>query len=134
MEEPDRYFTLQEAQALVAWLQRTFDTIEPLKDELASARARVRSFMARIHSNGGASPEEELQEATRTLHETQERIDQLAYSIVERGILLRSVEQGLVDFPSARDGRTIHLCWLAGEPSITHWHETDVGFAGRQPL
>jgi len=112
MEEPDRYFTLQEAQALVAWLQRTFDTIEPLKDELASARARVRSFMARIHSNGGASPEEELQEATRTLHETQERIDQLAYSGASSRAWWTFRRPGTA-------ARYISAGWLASPPSPT---------------
>ena len=53
---------------------------------------------------------------------------------MERGIILRSVEHVLVDFPSLRDGRTIRLCCLVGEASITHWHETDAGFVGRQPL
>jgi hypothetical protein len=134
MEEPTHHFTLQEAQALVSWLQGTFDAIDPLMNELVRARARVHSLMARIQSNGGASAEEDMEKATRALHETQSRIDRHAYTIVERGIIVRSVERGLVDFPSMRDRRTIHLCWLSGESSITHWHETDAGFAGRQPL
>ena len=133
MEAPDRYFTLQEAQGLVPWLQQTFDAIEPLRQELARAKQRVQRLMVRIQSNGGANPEQQLEEATHALHEVQERIDELAYAIVERGIILRTVE-GLVDFPSIRDGRLVHLCWLAGESQIAHWHESDVGFAGRQPL
>ena len=133
MQAPDRYFTLQEAQGLVPWLQQTFDDIEPLRHELAGTKQRVQRLMARLQSNGGASPEQELDEATRALHEAQENIDELAYSIVERGIILRTVE-GLVDFPSMRDGRTVYLCWLAGESRITHWHEPDAGFATRQPL
>ena len=76
MGDPDRHFTLQEAQALVAWLQRTFDAMEPLRRELAGTKARVRSVMARMQSNGGASAEEELEESTRALHETQSRMDQ----------------------------------------------------------
>ena len=35
MEAQDRYFTLQEAQSLVPWLQEKFDAIEPLKEQLA---------------------------------------------------------------------------------------------------
>ncbi|MCH8207271.1 MAG: DUF2203 family protein, partial [Chloroflexi bacterium] len=48
-----------------------------------------------------------------------------AHAIVERGILLRSVERGLVDFLSMRDGRLVCLCWVAGEPEIQTWHEVD---------
>ena len=130
----DRHFALEEARALVPWLQQTFDAIEPLRTELASAKDRVRSLMTRVQSNGGSRAEQEIEEATRVLHEAQERIDEHAYAITERGIVLRSVEQGLVDFPSIRDGREVHLCWLAGESDIAHWHEVDTGFAGRQPL
>ena len=130
----DRHFTLEEARALVPWLQQTFDAIEPLQSEMARAKDRVRSLMTRIQSNGGSQAEQEIEEATRGLHEAQDRIDEHAYAITERGIVLRSVEQGLVDFPSVKEERLVHLCWLAGEPDIAHWHEVDTGFAGRQPL
>ena len=130
----NRCFMLEEAQATVPWLQETFDAIEPLKEQLAGAKEKVQSLMIRMQSNGGAEAEEELEEATGALHEAQDGIDEHAYAIVERGILLRNVEQGLVDFPSMRDGREVYLCWLAGEPSITHWHDVDAGFSGRQRL
>jgi hypothetical protein len=32
------------------------------------------------------------------------------------------------------DGRIVFLCWKLGEPEVTHWHELDAGFAGRQSL
>ena len=47
---------------------------------------------------------------------------------------LESVQQGLVDFPSIREGREVYLCWLEGEQEIGYWHDVDAGFAGRQPL
>ena len=130
----NRYFTLEEAQAMVPWLQETCDTIEPLKKQLAGAKENVQSLMTRMQSNGGAKAEEELEEATRALHEAQDGMDERAYAIVERGIVLRDVEQGLVDFSSMRDGREVYLCWIKGERSITHWHDVDVGFSGRQRL
>ena len=130
----NRYFTLEEAQAMVPWLQETFDTIEPLKKQLAKAKENVQSLVTRMQSNGGANGEEELEEATRALHEAQDGMDEHAYAIVERGIVLRNVEQGIVDFTSIRDGREFYLCWLVGEPFITHWHNVDAGFSGRQRL
>lgn len=51
-----------------------------------------------------------------------------------RGIVVRDIEQGLIDFPTLRDGREVYLCWLAGEDEISHWHDPDAGFAGRQRL
>ena len=46
---------------------------------------------------------------------------------------LKDIEEGLVDFPSEREGRTVYLCWKLGEDVIGYWHELDTGFPGRQP-
>ena len=54
--------------------------------------------------------------------------------ITDRGILVRDLGRGLVDFPSLRDGREIYLCWLRGEVEIAYWHPTDTGFADRRPI
>ena len=50
------------------------------------------------------------------------------------GVQLKDIDQGLVDFPSRRDGRVVYLCWRLGEETIAWWHDVDTGFAGRQPL
>ena len=50
------------------------------------------------------------------------------------GIIVRDVATGLVDFPSQREGREVYLCWIRGEERIDFWHETNRGFAHRQPL
>ena len=57
-----------------------------------------------------------------------------ADAISERGILVKGIEPGLVDFPSLKDGREVYLCWREGEAQIDFWHEVDTGFPGRQPL
>ena len=49
-------------------------------------------------------------------------------------IVLRDPRQGLVDFPSIRDGVEIYLCWQLDEQRVEWWHEPEAGFAGRQPL
>ena len=51
------------------------------------------------------------------------------------GIQLKDYGQGLIDFPSMRDGRVVLLCWKAGEgDQLEWWHDVESGFAGRQPL
>jgi len=54
--------------------------------------------------------------------------------LVDTGAELKDYEMGLVDFPAVLDGRTVQLCWKLGEPAVTHWHETDEGLSGRQPV
>jgi hypothetical protein len=55
--------------------------------------------------------------------------------IEERGVVLRDIERGLVDFPSRHpQGRRVLLCWQSGEDDLAWWHLPEEGFAGRRPL
>ena len=62
-------------------------------------RCRPNPPVTRMQSNGGARAREELAEASRAVQDAEQGIDERAYAIVKRGISLRSLEQGLVDFP-----------------------------------
>lgn len=50
------------------------------------------------------------------------------------GVVVKSIEQGLLDFPSKRFDEEVWLCWKYGEPEIKFWHEKDSGFMGRKPV
>src|SRR4030081_2714816 len=50
------------------------------------------------------------------------------------GIQLKGPLEGLIDFPSYRDGEQIELCWKLGEERVDHWHRLGEGFAGRKKL
>jgi len=50
------------------------------------------------------------------------------------GVVVKSVEQGLLDFPSKRFDEEVWLCWKYGETEIKFWHEKDSGFMGRNPI
>lgn len=53
----------------------------------------------------------------------------------ERGVVLRDVQRGLVDFPCRHpQGKTVLLCWQMGESDLAWWHLPEDGFAGRRPL
>ena len=50
------------------------------------------------------------------------------------GAELKSIESGLLDFPTHIDGVPAYWCWRAGEDDIEWWHPRDTGFAGRRPI
>lgn len=50
------------------------------------------------------------------------------------GIVVRDLEEGLVDFPTLRDGERAWLCWKLSDGQLDYWHSTREGFASRQPL
>ncbi|WP_428327022.1 DUF2203 domain-containing protein [Nitrosopumilus sp.] len=58
-----------------------------------------------------------------------------AVEILENtGVVVKSIEQGLLDFPSKRFDEEVWLCWKYGETEIKFWHEKDSGFMGRKPI
>ena len=50
------------------------------------------------------------------------------------GVMIKSIEQGLLDFPSKRFDEEVCLCWKHGEIEIKFWHEQNSGFMGRKPI
>jgi len=54
--------------------------------------------------------------------------------IEELGILIKSLDEGLIDFPSIRFNEEVWLCWKIEEEKIRFWHRKNEGFIGRKPL
>src|SRR3989338_1078103 len=50
------------------------------------------------------------------------------------GVVIKGIDDGLLDFPSKRFDDEVWLCWKEGEKEIKFWHEKDVGFSGRKPI
>jgi len=66
-----------------------------------------------------------------------EAVSHLMYllrQVRDMGVHIKDVDKGLCDFPYMRNGRVVYLCWYLGEDTITHWHDIEAGFAGREPL
>lgn len=55
-------------------------------------------------------------------------------NIESNGILIKSFDEGLLDFPSLRFEKEVWLCWKYGEDKIKFWHHKNEGFLGRKPL
>jgi hypothetical protein len=122
----DRHFTLEEARAERPWVTERLAAMRAARERLTDADAR-RALTAESPGNGGGSLGKQVGEA---FVELRSGVDEFT----RRGIVLRDLDQGLVDFPAIRDGREVYLCWIDGEPDIAFWHELDAGYRGRQPL
>ena len=131
---PEKYFTLDEARGHVPWLAQLFADLKPLRARAQELGGETRALEQRIGSNGGSTTRERLDQQRALFEEVAAQINEKADAISEKGILVKGVAPGLVDFPSLREGREVYLCWREGEAQIDFWHEVDTGFAGRQPL
>jgi hypothetical protein len=112
-------------------LREAIAELQAEKKHLDVLRRRLRNLTPAMRGNGHAEESQELDERIR------EQIVVLRAgleAIGDAGVLVKDIDMGIVDFPSMRDGRIVYLCWMVTEPDITHWHEIDTGFDGRQPL
>jgi hypothetical protein len=127
-----RLFTLDEAIVLLPTVRQLMTEIQMAKADMDALTTELERLMGLTGGNGHlaadvASSREEVQKAAMKLQKLIEELDGI-------GVELKGIDEGLVDFPSERDGRVINLCWRLGEETIAWWHELDTGFASRQPL
>jgi hypothetical protein len=122
-----RYFSLQEAEAELGEIRPLLVEIMQIHSRILEKRPEAWPAIQRAAGNGGSL-------AASLLFPEFERLRELVHRIQDRGVIIKDMGVGLLDFPCLREGREIYLCWRFGEPRIRYWHEIDAGFAGRQPL
>jgi len=121
-----RHYTLEEARALLSWVEEQLAALRDARDRLGDSDAR-QALAEGSSGNGGGSPGKQVGEAFLELRAGMTALE-------ERDIVLRDLDRGLIDFPAIRDGREVYLCWIDGEPDIDFWHDLDAGYPGRQAL
>ena len=61
-------------------------------------------------------------------------VEALLRHLDARGIVVRDLDEGLIDVPTLRDGEPAWLCWKLSDGDLGYWHTTREGFASRRPL
>ena len=129
-----RLFTLDEANGQLQWLESHLQRIRSLRNDLSDLNRQLQVLAQEVRGNGHGGVARKVEDKRKELDALETLLDTLAQDVVDRGILLRDPDRGLVDFPTLREGREVYLCWLTGETTIDFWHDIDTGFAGRRPL
>jgi hypothetical protein len=131
-----RLFSLREANAMVPTLQRTFVRARALRDDLSQVQAELREAGVTLEGTEIEVDPAAPQQIQRLQARAKGLVEQLMAAlreVAELGIEVKAAD-GLCDFRSRHQGRTVLLCWRFGEDRITQFHELDTGFAGRKPL
>jgi hypothetical protein len=131
----DRTFTLDEAQSLLPVLESLLRNAINAKKLMEEVDGEMQALGQRIFLNGGthvdviATAHRKAQRA-----KAEQRAKDALSEIDSIGVQVKDLDIGLLDFPCEVEGRIVLLCWKMGEPSITHWHGTEEGFAGRKMI
>lgn len=127
-----KYFTLAQANKTLPLVRRIVSDLTSLHPQWRDLVYRYELIAAQAKPEWGESPEQvalraEIEALARQINDYLLELDQV-------GCVFKGFEAGLVDFYGQLDGRDIFWCWQQGEEQITHWHDVEAGFAGRQPV
>src|SRR6266404_367501 len=124
-----KLFTVEEANTLLASVRPIIRSIQRSHRRLTSFETVAKRASEGAENGGGGMVQGP--EYARLLLELSFGAGQLE----TLGVQLKDYTQGLIDFPSLREGRVVLLCWKADEGDrVEWWHDLETGFGGRQPL
>jgi hypothetical protein len=129
-----RIFSVGEAISFIPWLREQLGIIRECFNAIEKQQVSREGIPPEMRTNGfgvngSKKPHDEID-----MTELVKQIEETVRQITGHGILLRDLRQGLVDFPSVRQGEEIYLCWMVEEKELAYWHPRDTGVAGRRPL
>lgn len=122
-----RYFTLDEANETLIELEPLMGQLLERRAKAARLRKEVSVLLEAPHADLGGPVFAQL---TREFV----LIEDLVRQIRGTGVVIKSLEAGLLDFLTQLDGREVYLCWRYGESTVTHYHELHTGFRDRRKL
>jgi hypothetical protein len=129
---PTKFFTLAEANRTLPLVKRVVQDIASYYPGWKDLVARYELIAAKARPDWGESPEQ--LGIKSQIDDVARRINACLVELEQIGCEFKGFEEGLVDFHGKLDDREILWCWKMGEDRITHWHDLDAGFAGRQPI
>jgi len=122
------YFTLKDANEILPVVIQKFKNIESMKNEVFKIQNEMENnprYMSNFEDY--VIKKQELNSAISNLYKSIEELEKM-------GVMVKSIDEGLLDFPSKRFEEEVWLCWNDGETEIKFWHGKDDGFMGRKPL
>ena len=123
-----RYFSLTDANKILPTVIKKFNYSKILKNEIMKIEQQIAStFTSKTSMEDYIILKQKLNRGVTEFYQSVEDLESL-------GVVLKGLEQGLLDFPAKRFDEEIWLCWKEGETEIKFWHEKDSGFMGRKPI
>ena len=122
------YFTIATANEKLPIVVDKFKNIIKLKNEIVKIEHELNLALTPI------STFEQYVTIKQKLNSAVTKFYQAIEDLENTGVVIKGIDDGLLDFPSKRFDDEVWLCWKEGEKEIKFWHEKDVGFSGRKPI
>jgi hypothetical protein len=127
MPQFERHFSVEEANDLLPELRQLIGGIKALRDSVAVEWERAQPVLKAAGQNGGGK------EASGYISDLT-RLNVSLRDLHRRGVVMKDLDRGLIDFPHWRDGQEVFLCWELSEDRVGFWHDLETGYQGRKPI
>jgi hypothetical protein len=122
------YFTLNEANQVLPEVIEKFKIALEKKNNVSKLEQQLQMVLSTSNKFDEYVPlKQQLNSAITQYYQASEELE-------KTGVVIKSIDQGLLDFPSKRFEEDVWLCWKYGETEIKFWHDKDEGFMGRKPI
>ncbi|MCX7877681.1 MAG: DUF2203 domain-containing protein [Ignavibacteria bacterium] len=120
------HFTLEEANQIL-------DEIKPMIEEMIALKKKLDNKGYDVYNHqyfGGSGPN-----GKGAFPDEMDRLVEILRDITSRGILIKGLDNGLIDFPHIRaNEEEVYLCWKYDEGDIKFWHKIPDGYSGRRSI
>ena len=121
-------FTIDQANTILPKVKKRFDEILFCKNNVIDIQEELQNLSdSNCSFEKFITKKQELNHAVTSLYSMIQKLEDM-------GVMIKSVDEGLLDFPSIRYDEEIWLCWKFGENQVKFWHGKDEGFMGRKPI
>jgi len=122
------YFTTKDANLVLPDVIEKFKVTLEKKNDVSKLEQQLQMVLSTTNSFEDYVPlKQKLNAAITQFYKASEELE-------KTGVMIKSIDQGLLDFPSKRFDEDVWLCWKYGETEIKFWHEKDSGYMGRKPV
>ena len=123
-----KYFTVQTANETLPLVIERYANIKKQKNEVIKAEQELQVTLTDNNTF------EKYVVLKQKLNEELSKFYKTIQELEETGVVMKGLDQGLLDFPSKRFDEEVCLCWKHGETEIKFWHDKESGFMGRKPI
>ena len=122
------YFSVNTANEILPTIIKKYEYAKKQKDLIIKTEQELTHSMSTENSLiDYATLKQKLNSVVTKFYQSLEDLE-------NTGVVVKQLDQGLLDFPAKRFDQEIWLCWKEGETEVKFWHEKDTGFMGRKPI
>ena len=129
-----KYFTLEEANQLLPIVRSELRSLQFVKNQLELKLNHLTRRKERRHQINRPIRKNAFFMMECQIEFLQIEAQMYIKSLTDKGVQIKDINLGLLDFPALIDGEEVLLCWKSGEEEITHYHRLNEGYIGRKPI